>query len=90
MAQIRTTHKDPEVAAGLAAIAKLDEQLWEASLKVGLLLRCSREWLRLHGDSMTQSCCQQSFHIACPISKQAFTESVFDVVWRRPWCQLVR
>jgi hypothetical protein len=37
VAQIRTTHKDPEVAAGLAAIAKLDEQLREASLKVGLL-----------------------------------------------------
>jgi hypothetical protein len=89
VAQIRTTHKDPEVAAGLAAIAKLDEQLWEASLKVGLLLRCSPEWLRLHGDSMTQSS-QQSFHIACPISKHAITESVFAVVRRRPWCQLVR
>lgn len=35
VAQLRTTHKDPEVAAGLAQIAKLDEQLREASLKVG-------------------------------------------------------
>ena len=34
MAQMRTSHTDPEVAAGLAAIAKLDEELREASLKV--------------------------------------------------------
>lgn len=34
VAQMRTSHKDPEVAAGLAAIAKLDEELREASLKV--------------------------------------------------------
>lgn len=35
MAQLATSHKDPEVAAGLAAIAKLDAQLQEANLKVG-------------------------------------------------------
>lgn len=34
VAQLATSHKDPEVAAGLAAIAKLDEELREASLKV--------------------------------------------------------
>lgn len=34
VAQLRTSHKDPEVAAGLAAIAKLDDELREASLKV--------------------------------------------------------
>lgn len=34
MAQMRTSHTDPEVVAGLAAIAKLDEELREASLKV--------------------------------------------------------
>lgn len=38
VAQMRTSHKDPEVAAGLAAIAKLDEQLREVSLKVCLHL----------------------------------------------------
>lgn len=35
MAQLATSHKDPEVASGLAAIAKLDAQLQEANLKVG-------------------------------------------------------
>jgi hypothetical protein len=34
VAQLQTSHKDPEVAAGLAAIAKLDDELREASLKV--------------------------------------------------------
>lgn len=34
MAQLQTSHSDPQVAAGLLAIAKLDEELREASLKV--------------------------------------------------------
>lgn len=35
VAQLHTKHADPQVAAGLAAIAKLDGELREASLKVG-------------------------------------------------------
>jgi len=35
VAQLQTSHSDPQVAAGLLAIAKLDDELREASLKVG-------------------------------------------------------
>jgi hypothetical protein len=43
VAQLRSSSKDPQVAAGLAAIAKLDADLREASLKVGAVALAARD-----------------------------------------------
>jgi hypothetical protein len=64
VAQLATSHKDPEVAAGLAAIAKLDAQLQEANLKVGAC----------HKHHSTVLLRRHACHAACTASKLALVE----------------